>query len=249
MILKTMETIDRDKPKKLYVQVFEILKARIESNEWPVGTQIPVEEELCKIYAVSKATIRLAVLELVRQGYLIRRQGRGTFVCERLASKGPAMSASFKAIMPENEPGLATRIMAQTVMMPVDDVGAKLNIPDDKHLIYIKRLSVRENEPVMIQESFLPHSLCPQLLRDEITKTSLLDLLEDKYELPITRIAENFDVTELSSEESKQLGLPAGAAALLLEQHFFSNDRQIMYVRSVIKPGGIRFSIEFNKNS
>ena len=244
-----METISRDKPKKLYLQVFEILKAKIENNEWPVGVQIPVEEALCKTYEVSKATIRLAVLELVRQGYLNRRQGRGTFVSERAEREGAAMSASFKAIMPENEPGLLTRILAQTVMMPVDDLAAKLGITDDKHLIYIKRQSGKENEPVMIQESFIPHYLCPQLLRDEINGASLLDLLEDRYELPITRITEGFDVIKLSQEECKHLGLPAGAAALLLEQHFFSGDRQIMYMRSVIKPGGIKLSIEFIKNA
>jgi GntR family transcriptional regulator len=243
-----MEAINRDKPKKLYIQVLEILKSRIESNEWPVGVQIPVEEGLCKIYGVSKATTRLAVLELVRQGYLIRRQGRGTFVCEKVVQEGPVMSTSFKTIMPENEPGLATRIIAQTVMMPVDDLAAKLNIPDDKHLIYIKRLSARGNEPVMIQESFLPRYLCPQLLRDEISESSLIDLLEEKYDFPITRIVEGFDVAELSQEESRHLGLPTtGMAALQLEQHFFSSDCQIMYMRSVLKPGGINVSIEFNK--
>lgn len=243
-----METINRDKPKKLYLQVFEILKTRIENNEWPVGSQIPVEEELCKTFEVSKATIRLAVLELVRQGYLNRRQGRGTFVCERPDRQGAAMSASFSAIMPENDPGLAISILAQTVMMPVDDLAARLDISDDKHLIYIKRLAVRGDEPVMLQESFIPHYLCPLLLRDEIGGASLLELLEQKYGLPITRITEGFDVAALIQEESRLLNLAAGAAALLLEQHFFSGDRRIMYMRSVIKPGGIRLAIEFNKN-
>lgn len=247
--LEKMNTINRDKPKKLYVQVFEILKTKIENNEWPVGGQIPVEEELCKTYDVSKATIRLAVLELVRQGYLNRRQGRGTFVSERVVREDLAMSTSFKAIMPENDSGIETRILAQTVMMPVDDLATKLNIPDDKHLIYIKRLSARGDDPVMIQESFIPHSLCPQLLRDEIFGESLTDLLEQKYQIPIAKFVYGFDVVVLSQEESKQLSLPVGAAALLLEHHFFSSSQPIMYMRSVIKPGGIKYSIEFKKDA
>lgn len=241
-----VEAVNRDKPKKLYIQVLEILKARIASNEWPVGAQIPVEEELCRIYGVSKATIRLAVLDLVRQGYLSRRQGRGTFVCERVVTEGPAMATSIKSLMPENKAGLVTRIIAQTVMMPVDDLAEKLNIPDDKHLIYLKRLAVRGEEPVMIQESFLPRYLCPQLLREEIAESSLLDLLEHKYERPITRIIQGVDVTALTPEEARLLGAPTGSVVLLLEQHFFSEDRQIMYMRSVLKPGGINVSIEFN---
>src|SRR4030066_1110229 len=93
--------INRDKPQKLYIQVFEILKKKIESGEWGVGSQIPIEEDLCKIYEVSKATVRLAVLELVRQGYLTRQQGKGTFVCKRVIPEGLTMLASFKELMLE----------------------------------------------------------------------------------------------------------------------------------------------------
>ncbi|MBI5408047.1 MAG: GntR family transcriptional regulator, partial [Nitrospirae bacterium] len=79
-----MELINRHNPQKLYVQLYEILRKKIEDGDWAVGTQIPTEEELCKTYEVSKATVRLAILELVRQGYLTRQQGKGTFVCKRI---------------------------------------------------------------------------------------------------------------------------------------------------------------------
>ena len=68
-----MELIDREDHQKLYLQLFAILKKKIESSEWSVGSQIPTEEELCKLFNVSRATVRTAVLELVRQGYLKRQ--------------------------------------------------------------------------------------------------------------------------------------------------------------------------------
>ena len=61
-------TVDRDSQQKLYVQMFSIIKEKIEKREWPVGSQIPTEDELCKAYDVSKATVRMAIADLVRSG-------------------------------------------------------------------------------------------------------------------------------------------------------------------------------------
>src|SRR3989304_9790883 len=124
--------VDRDKPQKLYVQLYEILRKKIENGDWPVGSQIPVEEDLCKTYEVSKATVRLAVLELARQGYLIRQQGKGTFVCKRIIPEGLTMSTSFKELMLEAGVAFSTQVLAQTVMMPTDDIDLKLHITEDK---------------------------------------------------------------------------------------------------------------------
>ena len=93
-----MELIDRQDHQKLYLQLYEILRKKIESNEWPVGSQIPTEDELCKTFNVSRATVRTALLEFVRQGYLVRRQGKGTFVSRNVMSEGLSMGANFKEL-------------------------------------------------------------------------------------------------------------------------------------------------------
>lgn len=239
--------IDRDKPQKLYIQVFEILRKKIENGEWEVGSQIPVEEELCKIYGVSKATIRLAVLELVRQGYLMRQQGRGTFVCKRVIPEGLTMSTSFKELMLDAGISFTTTVLAQTVMMPTDDLDVKLDMPEDKHIIYIKRLRSVDNEPVLLQETFIPYHVCPSILHDDISGNSLFELFEKKYGLTITKVKDYIEIVYSKKDESELLGLPPNSPVLLLEQHFYSGDAQIMYMRSFKMPDRFRFSIEFEK--
>lgn len=250
MIIKSKEKlIDRDKPQKLYVQVFEILRKKIESGEWGIDTQIPTEEELCKIYEVSKATVRLAVLELVRQGYLMRQQGRGTFVCKRVIPEGLTMSSSFKEMMLEAGLSFSTHVLAQTVMMPTDDVQVKLDIPDDKHIIYIKRLRAVDNEPVLLQETYIPYQVCPPLLEEDVAANSLFDLIEKKYGIAITKVKDYIEVAYANAEEIKLLGLPKGSPVLLLDQQFYSGETQIMYMRSIKRPDRFRFSIDFEKKA
>ncbi len=244
-----MELINRENPQKLYVQLEEIIKKKIEDKDWAIGSQIPTEEDLCKIYGVSKATVRAAILELVRQGYLMRQQGRGTFVCKRVISEGLMMHASFRELMLDIGVHSSTKVLAQTVTMPVDDIDIKLNVPEDSHLIYIKRLRLVENEPVLLQETYIPHHICPHLLKDDIENNSLFELVEKKYGIKITRVKDYIEVVAPSSDEIKLLNLSDCGGALLLEQHFYSGDTQIIYTRSIKKPERFRLLIEFERTA
>jgi GntR family transcriptional regulator len=250
MIIQNKEKIiDRDRPQKLYVQVFEVLKKKIEAGEWSVGSQIPTEEDLCRIYEVSKATVRLAVLELVRQGYLMRQQGKGTFVCKRVIPEGLTMLTSFKELMLETGIAFSTEVLAQTVIMPADDLDIKLDIAEDKHIIYIKRLRSVDNEPVLLQETYVPHHICPPLLQEDVANNSLFELLEKKHGITITRVKDYIEVVYCRPGESKLLGLPKASPVLLLDQHFYSGDTQIMYMRSIKRPDRFRFLLEFEKKA
>lgn len=239
--------IDRDKPQKLYIQLLEILKKNIEGDVWPVGSQIPIEEELCRTYEVSKATVRLAVLELVREGYVTRQQGKGTFVCKRVIPEGLTMTSSFRELMLEAGVPFTTDVLAQTVTMPTDDLDAKLNIAEDRHVIYVKRLRSVGDEPVLIQEAYVPHHILPSLLTEDVAANSLFEIFEKKNDIPITRVRDYISVGSAGADEVRLLRVADGSPLLLLDQYFYSGDQLIMYMRSVKRPDRFRFSIEFEK--
>lgn len=241
--------IDRENPQKLYLQLYEILRGKIENGDWAVGSQIPTEEDLCKTYEVSKATVRLAVSELVRQGYLRRQQGKGTFVCKRIIPEGLSMVTSFKELMLEAGVSFSTKVLAQTVIMPIDDLDIKLDITEDKHIIYIKRLRLIDNEPILLQETYMPHYICPLLLEEDLESNSLLEVLEKKCSIKITSVQDYIGITYLNEEESKLLGLSEGSAALLLEQLFYSGKNKIKYTRSIKRPDRFKLFIELERKS
>lgn len=73
----------------LYQQVIDIIKNEINSGAYKAGARIPNEFELAESYKVGRVTVRRAIEELVQQGYLTKRQGKGTFV------NAPKLSARF----------------------------------------------------------------------------------------------------------------------------------------------------------
>jgi GntR family transcriptional regulator len=243
------QTIDREKHQKLYVQLYSLLKGKIEKSEWPVGSQIPTEDELCKIYNVSKSTVKLAVLELVREGYFTRKQGKGTFVRKRATAEWRTMYKSFKELMLDADLELQTQVLAKTVVMPSDGIDLKLNIPVERHVIYIKRLRSVNAEPVLLQEAYIPYHVCPALLEEDVVSDSLFDILEKNHGINITRVNEYIDIEQIPDDNCGLLQLAGGSSGLVMEQHFFSKETQVMYMRTIKKSGTFRFFVEFERNS
>lgn len=70
----------------------ELLRARIESGEWPVGSRIPVERELCEALGVGRSTLREAIRALSALGMLEALTSRGTFVRALTPAGGRALT-------------------------------------------------------------------------------------------------------------------------------------------------------------
>ena len=82
-----------------YYQLATILRERISSGELTAHQPIPSERQLEEIYSVSRTTIRQAIDLLVRQGFLYREHGRGTFVSPQKLQKGISELTSFSEDM------------------------------------------------------------------------------------------------------------------------------------------------------
>ena len=68
------------KSEKIHAQVYEQLKALLLEGHWTAGEKIPSEAELCRMTGVSRVSVRTALKSLIAQGFLISKQGEGTFV-------------------------------------------------------------------------------------------------------------------------------------------------------------------------
>ena len=101
----------------LYQQVMDDLKGEIARGVYAAGSRIPSEMELAKSYGVGRITVRRAIEELSRAGYLNRQQGRGTFVCapklkRKIRQKGDVQSFTEGCAANDMVPG--ARLVSRT---------------------------------------------------------------------------------------------------------------------------------------
>lgn len=242
-----MDIIDRTNPQKLYLQLYEVLKDKIEKGIWKINDQIPTEKDLCDEYDVSKATVRLALSELERHSYIKRLQGKGTFVCKRDINYGISILTSFKKSYFEESVKFSTRVLAQTVMMPINDIDNKLSISRDKHIIYIKRLRFVDTEPVLLQETFMPHFICPEILEQELASSSLIELVEKLCKKNITKAEDYISIESANKEDSELLAISNGSPILLIEQFLYEGQQKIAYIRIIKRPDKFKFFIELKR--
>src|SRR2546425_3841256 len=200
-----------------------------------VGMAIPSERQLSLDLKVSRLTIRAALDELVRDGYLDRRHGSGTYVTEPKIAQ-PLTLTSFSEDMRRRGmvPGSRTLELATT------SAGARLahrlQVSPAERLVRVKRLRLADAQPMAMELLHIPETLGPGLTRADLEDRSFYDLLGERYGIVIASGTQSIEPTATNEEESQVLGGPLPTPAFLFERTTVSESGRIVeFVRSIYR--------------
>ena len=182
-----------------------------------VGDSIPAERQLGHDLGVSRLTVRAALDELVREGYLVRRRGAGTFVAEPKVAKGIDIT-SFSDDMRARGLTPASRTLALHVELAGARLGRILHVSPSEQVLSVKRLRLADGEPMAIELLHTRASLVPGLTATDLEENSFYDLLADRYGISIVGGTQIVEPTVTNEEESEVLGVPLHSPALLFER-------------------------------
>lgn len=242
--------IDREKPQKLYFQLLKILTGHIENDEWRVGTQIPTEDQLCIQYNVSKATVRLAVAELVSLGYLKKFQGKGTFVRRKKPGNGIPMLLNLGQ---DNCPSCLVRMIENKTQLPGDEVRDRLNLSDGNYCLFASRVIIVDGVPRVMQKIHIscaqmhppPHSLLDEEIRNHLSHHAFLEFWCGAR---IQRMKETTDIALPGAEESAILELTPDRPVLRVRDVCCSRgDEPMSYSESIYRMDGYARTLEFER--
>jgi GntR family transcriptional regulator len=205
----------------------------VESLE--VGQPIPAERQLAVDLAVSRLTVRAALDELVRDGYLDRRHGSGTYVTEPKIAQ-PLTLTSFSDDMRRRgmTPGSRTLELMPTVAGA--RLAHRLGVSPEARLIRVKRLRLADSKPMAMEVLHIPEGLVPGLTRADFENHSFYELLRERYGISIASGTQSIEPTVTSEEESEVLGVPLHSPAFLFERTTVSESGRIVeFVRSIYR--------------
>jgi len=66
----------------MYVQIMDQIRQRVAAGDWPAGKELPSIRALAVALKVSVITVKRAYLDLEKEGVIVTRQGKGSFVGE-----------------------------------------------------------------------------------------------------------------------------------------------------------------------
>jgi GntR family transcriptional regulator len=192
-----------------------------------IGQAIPSERQLSVDLGVSRLTVRAALDELVREGYLSRRRGAGTFVSEPKVAKGMTMSSFSEDMRGRGlEPG--SRTLDFRVVPAGARLGRILHVSPSEPVLAVKRLRLADGDPMAIELLHVRQSLLPDLTAGDLEQASFYELLADRYGIEIVGGSQAVEPTVTNEEESEVLGVPLHSPALLFERVTRSPDDEVV---------------------
>lgn len=235
--------LDRNSFEPLYYQLKEIIREKINNNEYKANDLIPSESELCDKYKVSRITVRKAILDLVQEGILYRGRGLGTFVSEPLeASDLKGVQGFTEEILKLNQRPSA-KLLEYKIKKPTKHVSEKLNISKDESVIIIKRLRSVDDEPCFIELLYFPYSKVNGIEKENL-ENSIYSTLNDKFNLKIVKAIEELEPVILDEFESKLLKVKPASAGLRVERIAYINDNEIIeYSIHIVRGDKCKYSI------
>lgn len=206
--------LDRSKDSKpLYLQIKDVLKHKIITNEYTVGSTIPSENELEEMFGVSRMTIRQAVNELVNEGLLRKERGRGkgTVVLSNAIADKLSTVKSFTQKMQEQGLVLKNKQINISLVNPEPNIASALNIEPTDKVLSLSRIRMVNNDIIMYSISSVPSSL--ELPFDAKLYDSLYQLLAAQN-IQISHAEEYIEAMLADEEISRALEIPVNAAVL-----------------------------------
>jgi GntR family transcriptional regulator len=212
-----------------------------------VGDAIPSERQLGIDLGVSRLTVRAALDDLVREGYLVRRRGAGTFVAEPKVAKGIDIT-SFSDDMRARGLTPGSRTLDLRVIAAGARLGRILHVSPSEGIVSVKRLRLADGEPMAIELLHTRESLVPGLTAEDLEENSFYDLLAGRYDIAIIGGTQTVEPTVTNEEESAALGVPLHSPAFLFERT--SRDAAeltVEYVQSVYRGDRYRIVTELSR--
>lgn len=236
--------LDPNSSTPLYVQLSDQFRQMIETGELKTGDRFPAELDLVKQLGVARITVRHAIDELVQDGLLVRRQGKGTFVAAPKIERHLVDVAGFTARMRARGVQVTSRVLDSAVIAATPKLANHLAIAPGDAVLQIRRVRYTNGDPAAVETSFLALDRCPGIDQMDFSQQSLYEVLETQYGMRAATSRKTLEYTQANSLESNVLQIPAGAPLFLLAATVYTGEGvPLEFAKILLRGDRVRFQI------
>jgi len=214
----TVGLLDKSGFIPLYYQIQRALMEKINSGELSTGDSLASEEELARVYKVSRMTARQALHGLKTSGFAFSQKGRGTFVTRPKLEKNIMHLRGFTEDMKHLGMVPSSKLLEQTAVIATEELAEKLKVEPEEMVMRLRRLRLADGIPMALEESHIPLRQFPGLHKINFAKQSLYFVLRESFGVRVAWADEVIEALPATREESELLTIPKRASILSISR-------------------------------
>lgn len=222
----------------IYTLIYQDLKREIQEGKYKAGSLLPSENDLCKTYQTTRVTVRHALDKLVQEELIYKEKGKGSFIKAQIRSLGLLSFKGFSEVV-----GKAYSIKTQILQppsiqsFPPDFLYELSQKEKESKCVFLERLRFVDEEPVMLEKTYLPNIISGKplenIIKEPLLEGSLFKTLQNKFQIEVTGVEQAIKAILSNRLYSELLKLTFKSPMLYIQRRYTTNIKDF-YIYSLL---------------
>lgn len=233
----------------LHQQISTRLREEITSGALEPHARLPSEQELGTRFDVSRVTVRRALQTLEADGLIYRRQGLGSFVCDRRVPHGLVRLTDFQQDLQRAGLEASSEVLHRALVACPPEVAEALGLEAGDRVLRLDRLRLGDGEPLALDRTWLPPYYGQLLEGHDLARDTIYGLLEREYGIPVLSGRYRITARPAECELAQDLRIPEGEALLVIERTSRTvGDRTVYFQRRYYRTDRMAYELELERD-
>jgi len=217
-----------------YEAIKEFICRQIRDGAYPTGSQVPTEQQLTRLFEVSRMTVNRALRELESEGILLRRQGVGTFVSE-IQAESPLLEIRNIADEVRARHHVYSNQLLRLEMVTADqEIAGRLGLQVGTKVFHSLLVHLENAVPLQLEDRFVNAQIVPDYQSQDFSRITPGQYLSAAF--PLSELEHIVEAILPDVRMQKLLGIGKNEPCLLVKRRTWSNEHLVSCAH-LIHPG------------
>ena len=240
--------IDKESDIPIHHQLYLILEKKIQDGDYPGGSIMPSEAELQSQYGISRITVRRAISDLEKYGYVKKKKGVGTYVLSQKKNKEYFSFSSFSEEVRMKGKTPSSIILDCGEIEADGKISEMLGVRPGEQIGYLKRIRLMDGRIMALHETFISLRFGFHILPEDFDANTSLYEFYETHGVELGYADETIEVKEPSSQIRTELFMKESKALLYRERISYLDDgTPVEFSRNYDKPDQQKYCIHMER--
>lgn len=222
--------------------------SKLQDGTFRHGNMLPSDNDLMRLFSVSRITAQRAISELVAADLAWRERGRGTRVKLNAPVEEPRATIRDQlSTRHELSKRDRSRLLHFEHAPVPDDIAARLQLPPQTPVIRSLAVQIEGSVPQALHHIYLPLTYGDIVTRQSLQDYTLYTLLS-RAEIPITRVHQTIGASSAFVDTASELEVPVGAPLVRVKKLYFDHSEKPFFFAISLYKSHYEYEIDYARS-